>query len=218
MHSSKVFVMCDFDETIVNIDTPAYALEHFGHPQWRILEKQFEAGEISFEESLRREFALINAQEQTILQALDKVVVFRPNFDSLVQSCRKKHVPLIVVSGGLDFCIRHFLDREDWLNFVQIYAPESSYASNGYEVVFPKRFGAGGINFKDDLVKHHKRQGDKVFYIGDGLGDVPAAKAADFTFAIKGSKLARACQKENVAHTEITDFLEVINAIDELKG
>jgi 2-hydroxy-3-keto-5-methylthiopentenyl-1-phosphate phosphatase len=209
--------MCDFDETIVNIDTAEYALEHFADPQWRRVEKQFEVGEISFEASLREEYALIYAREQTILEALDKVVVLRPNFGKLVDSCKRNDVRLTVVSGGLEFSIRHFLDREDWLNFVKIYAPKARYTPDGYELTFPKPLGVGGINFKDDLVKHHKGQGDKVYYVGDGLGDFPAAKEADFPFAIKASKLAEACQNANIPHMEITDFQEVIDAIGELK-
>jgi 2-hydroxy-3-keto-5-methylthiopentenyl-1-phosphate phosphatase len=218
MGSSAMLVMCDFDETIVNIDTAEYALEHFGDPQWMRIEKQFEAGEITFEESLRDEFALIKAREHTILDALDKVVVLRPNFGKLVRSCKRNHVPLMVVSGGLEFSIRHFLDREDWLSHVKIYAPKARYTSKGYDLTFPKPLSVGSVNFKDDLVKHHKDQGDKVFYVGDGLGDFPAAKIADFRFAIKASKLAEECQKANIAHMEITDFQEVIDAIDELKG
>lgn len=209
--------MCDFDETIVNIDTAEYALEQFADPHWRRIEKQFEAGEITFEESLRKEFAMINATEQTILEALDKVVVFRPNFNKLVESCRTKHVPLTVVSGGLEFSIRHFLDRADWLDFVKIYAPRAKYTPNGYELTFPESLGTGGVNFKDDLVRHHKKQGDRVFYIGDGIGDFPAAKVAELPFAIKDSKLAEACRKANITHREITDFQEVVDAIDDLR-
>jgi len=160
--------MCDFDKTIVNIDTAEYALDHFAPANWRQIEKQFEAGEISFEESLRREFAIIRAPEGVILEALDKVAILRPNFDKLVESCRIKHVPLTVVSGGLEFSIRHFLDHGDWLDFVKIYAPRAKYASNGYEIAFPKPLGAGGINFKDDLVRYHKSQGNRVYYIGMG--------------------------------------------------
>ena len=218
MHSGKTLIMCDFDETIVNLDTAEFALERFADPSWRRIEEQFESGKIAFEESIRNEFAMIKANEQQILEELDKVVVFRPNFDKLVESCKKKRLPLTIVSAGLEFCIRHFLDRQDWLEFVEIYAPKAAYTPNGYELTFPKLLGTGAINFKDDLVRYHKKQGDKVFYIGDGIGDFPAASVADFPFAIKGSKLAEACRNGKVTHMEFSDFQEVVDAIDELKN
>lgn len=218
MHPGRALIMCDFDETIVTVDTAEFALERFADPSWRGIQEQFEAGKITFEESLRSEFAMIKAHEQQILEELDKVVVFRPNFDKLVESCKKKRLQLIIVSGGLEFCIHHFLGRTDWLKFMEIYAPKAKYTPNGYELTFPKLFGTGAINFKDDLVRHHKKQGDRVFYIGDGIADFPAAREADFPFAIKGSRLAEACRNGNVTHEEICDFQEVVDAIDELKG
>jgi len=218
MHSGKTLIMCDFDETIVNVDTAEFALERFADPSWRWIEEQFESGKITFEESIRNEFAMIKANEHQILEVLDKVVVFRPNFDKLVESCKKKRLPLTIVSAGLEFCIRHFLGRQDWLEFMEIYAQKATYTPNGYALTFPKSLGTGAINFKDDLVRYHKKQGDRVFYIGDGIGDFPAAREADFAFAIKGSKLAEACRTGKVTHREISDFQEVVDAIDELKG
>jgi 2-hydroxy-3-keto-5-methylthiopentenyl-1-phosphate phosphatase len=193
-------------------------LERFADPSWRRIEGQFESGKITFEESIRNEFAMLKVDEKQILEELDKVVVFRPNFDKLVESCRKKHLPLTIVSAGLEFCIRHFLDRQDWLGFLEIYAPKATYTPNGYELAFPKLLGTGAINFKDDLVRYHKNQGDRVFYIGDGIGDFPAARLADFPFAIKGSRLAEACRNGEVTYKEISDFQEVVDAIDGLKG
>ena len=218
MDLSKAVLLSDFDETIVNIDTAEFALERFAHPSWRRIEEQFEGGEISFEESLRREFAMIKAPEKVILEELDKVVAFRPNFERLIEYCKKQRLPLTVVSGGLEFCIRHFLDREDWLKFTEIYAPKSRYTGEGYEVTMPKLISKGSVNFKDDLVRHHKEHGKTVFYIGDGLGDLPPAREADFPFAIRGSKLAEACRKISIEHREISDFQDVVEALDGLKG
>lgn len=218
MHSGKTLIMSDFDETIVNIDTAEYVLERFADPSWRRIEEQFESGKITFEESIRNEFVMIKVDEEQILEELDKVVVFRPNFDKLVESCKKKRLPLTIVSAGLEFCIRHFLGRQGWLQFMEIYAPKAMYTPNGYELTFPKLLGTGSINFKDDLVRYHKKQGDRVFYIGDGIGDFPAAREADFPFAIKGSKLGEACRHGKITHMEISDFQEVVDAIDELKS
>ena len=210
---SKAVMLSDFDETIVNIDTGEFALEHFGDPNWKRIEEEYERGNITFEEALRKEFGTIKVPQQVILDELDKVVVMRPHFEALIEYCKSHSIPFTVVSGGLEFCIRHFL--EDWLKFVDIYSPRAEYTSKGYVLTFPELFDRDSINFKHDLVRYHRRRGSKVFYIGDGLGDYPAAKDADVRFAIKDSRLAQECRKGNLQHREVTDFQEVIEAIDE---
>jgi 2-hydroxy-3-keto-5-methylthiopentenyl-1-phosphate phosphatase len=122
-------------------------------------------------------------------------------------------LPLKVLSGGLDFCIRHFLDRDDWLKFLTVYAPESKFTGNGYSLTFPRLRSSSSTNFKDDLVRHEKGNGARVVFVGDGFGDLPAAKESDFAFAIKGSRLAELCRQLNVPHDEIDDFNEVIDAL-----
>ncbi len=215
---SKAVLLSDFDETIVNMDTGEFALEHFGDPHWKRIAEEYERGNITFEESLRKEFGLLKVSEPVILEELDKVVVFRPHFGELVGYCESHGIPFIVVSGGLDFCIRHFLDQNDWLKFVGICSPIAKYTSEGYKLSFPELFDKNSINFKDDLVRHHRRHGNKVFYVGDGLGDYPAAKEATFPFAIRGSKLAESCRKGNIQHREVADFQDVIETIDKLLG
>ncbi len=218
MDFSKVVLLSDFDHTIVTMDTGEFALEHFGNPHWKRIEEEYERGNITFEESLRKEFGLIKVPERVILDELDKVVAIRPYFQELVEYCRSHGILFIVVSGGLDFCIRHFLDRKDWLKFIDIYAPRAKYTSEGYKLTFPELFYKESINFKDDLVTYHRRRDSKVFYVGDGLGDYPAAKEATFPFAIRGSKLAESCRKGSIRHREVIDFQEVIETIDKLLG
>ncbi len=215
---SKAILLSDFDKTIVNIDTGEYALEHFGNPSWKRVAEEYERGNITFEESLQKEFCTIKVPQRMVLDELDKVIVFRPHFDELIEYCKSHAIPFTVVSGGLEFCIRHFLDRKDWLKFVNICSPRAEYTAKGYVLTFPELFDRGSINFKHDLVRHHRTRGSKVFYIGDGLGDYPAAKEADVRFAVKGSRLAQECRKGNLQHKEVIDFQEVIEAIDKLPG
>ena len=45
----------------------------------------------------------------------------------------------------------------------------------------------------------------------DGLSDFGAVRSADFSFAIRDSKLADSCKKEGIDYKEISDFQEVID-------
>ena len=206
-------LLCDFDGTIVNIDTAERALDLYADPSWRVIEEKYERGQVSFADSLREEYAMIAASPESIISELDHITVLRPNFEKLVQYCKINQVPLEVVSGGLDFCIRHFLGHGEWLNFVTIHAPKARWVGNGYDVTFPKMFKPSSIDFKEDLVTFHKGKGERVFYVGNGRGDFPAAKESTYAFAIKASKLAKLCKGAGVACKEIEDFQEVVNEV-----
>jgi 2-hydroxy-3-keto-5-methylthiopentenyl-1-phosphate phosphatase len=198
---------------MVTIDTAEYLLDKFADKNWRIIDAQLENGEVTFEESLEREFAMLKIPEETMLDVLEPATRFRPNFNSLIDYCNREGFPLVVVSGGLDFSIRHFLKQKGWLDKVEIYAPKSRCTDNGILLSFPKRFEPASANFKDDLVTHYRKQGESVVYIGNGLGDYPPARAANLSFAIRGSRLADLCKSGGVECVEITDFQEVVDSL-----
>jgi HAD superfamily phosphoserine phosphatase-like hydrolase len=212
-HFKTTVLLCDFDGTIANIDTAEKALDLFADPSWRKIEEGFEKGEVSFEDSLQREYAMISASPETILKELDRITVLRPNFGTLVKYCRSNGLPLVVVSGGLDFCIEHFLARDGWWNFITLYAPKTRRVGNGYQVTFPRALNSSSKDFKEDLVTFHRNKGERVVFAGNGLGDFPAARESNFVFAIKGSKLARLCKNASIACKEIDDFQEVVDVV-----
>jgi 2-hydroxy-3-keto-5-methylthiopentenyl-1-phosphate phosphatase len=210
---TKTTLLSDFDGTISNIDTAQAALELFADPQWKQIDEALERGEVSFEDSLKEEFAMIRAPPETILKEVQRLTVLRPNFERLVDYCMANQIPLTVVSGGLDFCIQHFLNRDGWLKFIRIYAARSEFTGSGYALTFPKMYTPSSVNFKDDLVKYEKMNGKQVLYIGNGFGDYAAAKESDFAFAIEGSKLAELCRIRGVPHEEVDDFEQVIDVL-----
>jgi 2,3-diketo-5-methylthio-1-phosphopentane phosphatase len=211
----KLVVMSDFDGTIVTIDTAEFALRKFADESWMLIDEQFEKGDITFEESIKREFQLLKASEIDILRELDGVTDIRRSFGKLVDYCKMEGLPLIVVSGGLDFCIRHFLQKGECLNSVEIHAPKSTQSKEGFKVTFPKVYDETSINLKDDLVRRYQSRGTKVVYIGNGRADYPAAKIADLAFSIMNSPLAKQCRTDGVPYREFTDFQQVIDAISD---
>jgi 2-hydroxy-3-keto-5-methylthiopentenyl-1-phosphate phosphatase len=206
-------VLCDFDGTITKIDTAEFTLAKFAKGDWRLIDKQLEEGKITLEECLKREFMLVSASKHEIIREVSEAVDFRPNFDELIEYCRKKSVPLIVVSAGLDFLIDHFLELKGWKNMVTEYTAKATITPHAIKFTFPKLFDKTSANFKQDLVRQCKAKGQKIVYIGDGSGDYDAAKEADYAFAIKDSRLARLCEQYGVPFKRIVDFKEVVDAL-----
>jgi HAD superfamily phosphoserine phosphatase-like hydrolase len=209
--NQSIIVLTDFDGTIVDIDTGAFALEQFASGDWQALDREMVNGRLTFEECLRRQFRMINAPIASILARIDQAISLRPHFIEFVDYCRRRHIKLIIVSGGLDFYIRHFL-RKNNLN-VEIRAPKCDLEKDGLNLQFPPTSDVSAFSFKDDLVRQYRRRGNTVGYVGDGLSDYYALKLADLRFAIVGSISARLCRTNHLKVTEVLDFLPVIEEL-----
>jgi len=206
-------LLSDFDGTIATVDTGEAALRKFGQGDWEALDTEYSRGRITFEECIQAQFSMIKAREEFIIYELNKIVQLRTGFRETVTYCQSKAIPFVIVSGGLDFIIRHTLKQEGLLDNVEIFGPRASWTQNGLKLVFPHRFYKDSVTFKDDLVRHHKLQGTRVFFVGNGLGDLTAAAASDMAFAVKGSRLAELCRKKRVPFREMSDFHDVIAAL-----
>jgi 2,3-diketo-5-methylthio-1-phosphopentane phosphatase len=209
----SLVVLCDFDGTVIDIDTCVFILAKFAETEWKIFDIQFEKGEITLEECLRKQFSLVKVPKTIILEEIERVTSVRPNFEKLIEYCRAHKIPLILVSAGLDFVIEHFLKINNWQGLVEVHAARAKCTVNGIKFSFPRLFDKASVNFKDDLVTYYKKQGKKVIYIGDGFSDFHATKNANYSFAIKDSKLAELLKKEGIPYREISDFQEVVEAI-----
>ncbi len=209
----KLAVLSDFDGTVTLNDTFENVLEKFAQGDWRAIDDQYVKGEITLEECLRRQGAMVRASKSHILNELDQVTKFRPGFDKLIEYCKKNHYPLVLVSAGLDFVIKHFLRREKWRDKVELYAAAAKCTPIGIKFDFPKPKDNRSINFKDDTVRYPKTKADTVAYIGDGRWDLHALRNADRRFVIKNSKLAELCREQEIQATVISDFQEVVGSI-----
>jgi 2-hydroxy-3-keto-5-methylthiopentenyl-1-phosphate phosphatase len=209
----NLVILCDFDGTITKIDTAEFTLAKFARGDWKSIDRQLEEGKITLEECLKREFMLVSASKHEIIREVSKAVDFRPNFDELIEYCRKESIPLIVVSAGLDFLIGHFLELKGWKNMVTEYTAKTTITPNGTKFTFPKLFDKTSLNFKQDLVRQCKAKGQKIAYIGDGSGDYGAAKEADCVFAVRDSRLAKLCEQNGVPFKRIVDFKEVVDTL-----
>jgi 2,3-diketo-5-methylthio-1-phosphopentane phosphatase len=212
----NLVVLCDFDGTVTRIDTSEFVLARFAHGDWRSFDEQYRNGEITLEECMVKQFALVRTSKKQMLKELRGVVSFRPNFKKFAEYCRKKSITLIVVSAGLDFVIKYFLKLNHCLDLVKIYSPETKFNDDIVTFKFLKSFDETSENFKHDCVRYYKSQGKKVVYLGDGTWDFAAAKDADIVFAVEGSRLSELCRTHHLPFKRMTDFEEVIEAISKL--
>jgi len=205
----KLAVLSDFDGTVTLNDTFRNVAERFAQGDWMAVDDQYVKGQITLEECLRRQGAMVKASKSQILDELDEITRFRAGFDNLIDYCKTNHYPLVLVSAGLDFVIKHFLRRQKWRK-MELYAAAAKCTPTGIKFDFPKLKDNRSISLKDDTVRYYKTKADTVAYIGDGRWDLHALRNADLRFAIRKSKLAEHCKEQDIQATIVSDFKEMV--------
>ncbi|HEV2120720.1 MAG TPA: HAD-IB family phosphatase [Candidatus Bathyarchaeia archaeon] len=209
----KLAVLSDFDGTVTLNDTFQNVVEKLGQGDWRAVDDQYVRGEITLDECLRRQGGMVRASKSQILKELDQVTKFRSGFDNLAEYCQTHHYPLVVVSAGLDFVIKHFLTRENLMDKVELFAATAKCMPTGIKFDFLKLKDKRSISFKDDIVRYYRTKAEAVAYIGDGRWDLQALRNADLRFAIKNSKLAELCKEQEIQTTTVANFTEVVTSL-----
>lgn len=212
-----IVVLCDFDGTIVEIDTAEHTLDRFAQGDWRTLDQKLDSGEMSLEECMRRQFMMVKVRRKAIVDELDRAVRARSGFQELVDHCESVGIPFTITSAGLDFYIRHFLRQRGLEERIGLVAPRVRVTKDGVKFAFPKLVDRLSVSFKDDVVRSNVKKGKRVVYIGDGTTDFNAARIANYPFAVRGSKLARLMRSHDIPHEEFIDFRTVIDALRRMK-
>ena len=203
-------VLCDFDGTITLTDTFAYILKKYAHGDWQQYDRQYERGELTLQDVVRKQGMMIRTPEMVLVAEMERVTAFRPNFDKLIAYCRTNKTPIAVVSAGLEFVINHLLRMKGWNHLAKLYAAKAETTPDGIRLTFPRLRDKTSLDLKDDLLRFHQSKGRRVAYVGDGRWDLPALKLANYRFAVKGSTLASLCRQQNIPAREISDFRKVI--------
>ena len=219
MKKEKIVILCDFDGTIVNVDTGELVLKKFGEGDWQTLDIMLEKEEIQLEQCLIEQYSMVKFPSEKILEVLDQEpIAIRPNFTRLVEYCKNNNFEFVVTTGGIDFCIEHILKTNGLSGALKIHAGKTISTSEGIKIHFPKLSEESSINFKEDLLNYYHDLKYEVVYIGDGSSDYEPAKKADLVFSVEKSKLSRMCHERSISHKQFNDFDEVIQGIEKWIG
>jgi 2,3-diketo-5-methylthio-1-phosphopentane phosphatase len=200
---SRVRIFVDFDGTISLEDTTDVVLERFADPSWQKVESEWLAGHIGSRECMKRQVELIRATPEE-LDALCEEIPLDPHFPDLVALCRRRDIPVTVVSDGLDRTITRMLSRFDI--DVPVLANKLVYLGDRrWTLEFPYadagcEAGAGNCKCLALTKKPHTLR----ILIGDGRSDFCASETADLVLA--KSALAEHCQANGVPFIVFGNF------------
>lgn len=209
---TKEFILIDFDVMVVHENLVKLILNTASGQKWHYYQKLFLDKKLSLEETLIKQYSLIRAPKQLILNEIDKMTTIRKYFPSLLEFCLTNNIKFKVISSGLDFVIQHILEEFN-LPRIEINAFKTNYDSKGFlHVSRPYCHNNSIKDFKLDQVLYYKKQKFKIFYIGGGVSDFEAATAADIVFSVKNSALTKYCVQNKLYFIEFYDFIDIIES------
>ncbi|MBC7186087.1 MAG: HAD-IB family phosphatase, partial [Calditrichaeota bacterium] len=184
----------------------------FAHPDWRKAVQAWKQGLISSRECLERECRLARVT-RAALDAYAEEQELDPHFRTFADFCAERHIPLMVLSDGLDYYIARILRRHG-LAHIPFRSNHLVFGADGtIRPEFPY-FELGCRvcgNCKGYHVRTHRQDGEVVVYVGDGFSDRCGVAEADVVLA-KGD-LLRYCQGEGIAHAPFTTFADVLTYV-----
>ena len=210
----KTLIQCDFDGTITEEDASFFLLDTFAQGDWRRLLREYKEHKISVGEFNTRAFAMVKADEPTLLEALKDKIKVRAGFHELVDYCLGKDFRLVIVSNGLDFYIKAVL-KELALENVEMHAAQASFHPEGMKVQYvgpdDKRLEDG---FKEAYVKTFLKLGYRIIYMGNGDSDVAPAQYAHHIFAT--GELLAYCRENNLKYKPFENFIDAVRDMEQM--
>ena len=206
-------MLTDFDGTITRTDVAEDILEAFAPHEWWSIEEEHRARKIGTRETMVRQFALVRAKEADMLRFVDEHVALDETFPPFVAACRERGIPVEIVSEGLDFYLRHLLER--WRIDVPARTNRTTFEGDRVRISYPyadptcNLCGTCKLRRLFDL----RVAGYHVAYVGDGHSDLCPAVEADLVFAKK--ELADLCREEAIDFIPFDTFADVRREMEE---
>ncbi|KAI1367875.1 HAD-like domain-containing protein [Xylaria arbuscula] len=228
--SPKAIFFTDFDGTITLQDSNDWMTDNlgFGVELRRQGNKDVLYKGRPFRDAFQDMLDSVTKPFDQCLQLLLENVQLDPAFKEFAAWCRENNVPIVVLSGGMEPVIRallaHLLGQEEAAvmqivsNDVKPRPGKSINDENGWDIQYHDDSSFG--HDKSLEIRPYAALPDRpiMFYAGDGVSDLSAAKETDLLFAKAGRDLVTYCEKEKVPFTVFNDFSDIHKIVADVVG
>jgi len=216
----KYIFFTDFDGTITLQDSNDYMTDNIGYGAEKRKQgnKDTLENKITFRDSFREMMESISAPYPQCIKFLTDNIQLDPYFTQFLIYAREQNILVVVLSSGMVPIIDALLKKlvgEDLAKDIAIVANDvkprpgkTLEDENGWEIVFHDESGFGHDKSRE-IRPYANLPADKrptMFYAGDGVSDLSAARETDLLFAKKGRDLVTYCVKEDVPFTVFEDW------------
>ncbi|TFK46476.1 hypothetical protein OE88DRAFT_1687581 [Heliocybe sulcata] len=228
LHQDKKFVvLSDWDGTITTYDSNDYMTDNlgFGKEKRRDGNTEILSGRITFRDAFREMLESVVKNGHTFeecKEVLKKNIKLDTGFKDFYRYCKENDIPVIIVSSGMAPLIRAVLSNligEEDAKEIEIISNDVEVKSDGTWEIKYRHPTSGFGHDKSQAILPYRRLPNPptLFFFGDGVSDMSAAKHADVLFVkIKDNgenDLAAYCRREGIPHIEFTDFSRALGVV-----
>ncbi|CAM1511728.1 Fc.00g092410.m01.CDS01 [Cosmosporella sp. VM-42] len=222
----KFIFFTDFDGTVTTADSNDYMTDNLGFGKERrvALNKAVLYEGMHFRDSFVEMLDSVTTPFDQCIQILLKSIKLDPGFKEFYDWAQTNNVPIVILSGGMEPVIRALLDvllGPGW--DIQIVSNDVK-AREGKKI---NEEGGWKIEFHDDSIHGHDKSIEirkysslpdrpTMFYAGDGVSDLSAAKETDLLFAKADKDLVTWCENEKVPFVTFRDWSSITQTVKDI--
>ncbi|KAJ2894619.1 phosphoserine phosphatase [Zalerion maritima] len=239
----KYIFFTDFDGTITRQDSNDHLTDNygFGHPRRRALNLEVLSGAKQFRDCFWEMLESVSMPFSECVGVLEENIELDEGFREFWGWCKggrrdaaPQEVPIVVLSGGMRPIILALLGKllglsedekarlgmEEGMLVSNDVGVKEGYRSveeeNGWEIVFHDESEHG--HDKSLELRKYSSLPDRpiMFYAGDGVSDLSAARETDLLFAKEGCDLVNYCEKQNIPFRTFRDFRDITATVKEI--
>ncbi|KAF8435574.1 putative 3-phosphoserine phosphatase [Terfezia claveryi] len=211
----KAIVFTDFDGTITLTDSNDYMTDNVGYGLERRRELNLEIlhARWTFRDAFKDMLDSVKLPFPECIKLLRKNIKLDPGFKPFFDWCLSKGIPVIVLSSGMEPIIRALLTDlvGPEAEKIEIISNQVKITDKGWEIVYhdDSHFGHDKSLAIRPYNTKPKGQRPTLFYCGDGVSDLSAARETDLLFAKHGHDLITYCQQEGIPFTVFYTFEDI---------
>ncbi|OBZ65635.1 Pdp3-interacting factor 1 [Grifola frondosa] len=184
------------------------------------------SGKVTFRDEFRRMLASVVANGHTFdhcKEVLKQNISLDTGFKDFYEYCKAHDIPVVIISSGMAPLIRAVLSNligEADAKDIEIVSNDVDIFPDGkWEIKYRTRAGGGYGHDKSQAILPYRDLSDPpvVFFFGDGVSDMSAARHADVLFVKQkegaDNDLAAFCRREGIPHILFEDFGHALGAV-----
>lgn len=220
----------DFDGTITTSDSNDYLTDTigFGVEKRKQGNQDVLHGRLNFRDSFQSMMDSITTPYEKCISTLLAHIKLDPGFKDFHAYAKETNIPIVVLSSGMEMIIRALLNKllgEDAAADIQIVSNHAVARegrdmmtdASGWKIIFHDPESGFGHDKSLEIAKYKALDNKPVmFYAGDGVSDLSAAKETDLLFAKKGHDLIQYCIREDVPFTEFEDWTVITETVKKI--
>ncbi|KAF2129372.1 hypothetical protein P153DRAFT_340160 [Dothidotthia symphoricarpi CBS 119687] len=229
-NNPKFIFFSDFDGTITLQDSNDFMTDTIGYGREKRREGNINClnDKVTFRDSFYEMMSSVTRPYDQCIQYLVDNIKLDPGFAEFFQWSLANNIPVVVLSSGMEPIIKALLEKlvgpdankmQVLGNYVGARQGKSINDEAGWEILFRHPESGFGHDKSVELRKYSSLPADKrpvLFYSGDGVSDLSAARETDLLFAKKGHDLINYCAREDVPFTVFEDWSNILAKCKEI--